>query len=71
MIWRLPQIAYGFLMIAGLLAVVALCFYVIWGIVMIAVSFVPIVGKRHRHDRWDELNATNLRPTGSNRNQRV
>jgi len=56
MLWRLAQIAYGVIGIVGLLALQALALYVLWWTVMIAVSKVPMIGKRHRHDRWDELN---------------
>jgi hypothetical protein len=35
-------------MIAALLALQALALYVIWWVVMIVVSCVPMVGKRHR-----------------------
>jgi len=55
--WKLAQLALGLLGIAAILAFLALCLYVIWWAVMIVVSYVPILGKRHRHDRWDELNA--------------
>lgn len=55
-LWRTAQLAYGFLLIAGLMAVAALCFYVIWLAVMAVVSFLPMIGQRHRHARWDELN---------------
>lgn len=43
-------------MIAALMAVQALVLYMIWWIVMIAVSFVPVIGKKHRHRDWERLN---------------
>jgi hypothetical protein len=46
----------GLAMIAGLLALHALAFYVIWWVVMIVVSCVPMVGKRHRHREWERMN---------------
>jgi len=45
----------GLLGIAMLLAAVALVFYLTWWAVMLVVRFIPIVGTRHRHDRWDEF----------------
>jgi hypothetical protein len=42
--------------IAGLLAIVAALFYGLAWAVLIVVRFVPVIGKRHRHDRWHELN---------------
>jgi hypothetical protein len=47
--------------IAGLLALVAALFYGLSWAVLIAVRFIPVSGKRHRHERWDELNR---RPPG-------
>lgn len=44
--------------ISGLLAVVGAIFYAIAWLALAAVSFVPIIGNRHRHKRWDELNAS-------------
>jgi len=48
-VWKLAQPAYGFLLIVGMMATVALCFYIIWWMVMIVMTFIPIIGKRHRH----------------------
>ena len=42
--------------IAGLLAVVGVLFYALCWLTISLVMFFPIVGKRHRHARWDELN---------------
>jgi hypothetical protein len=56
MLWRLTQMASGVLGIIGLLAAQALVLYVLWWVVMLVVSMIPVIGKRHRHDRWDELN---------------
>jgi hypothetical protein len=60
--WRAAQLAYGLLIIAGLMAAVAFCFYMIWCVVMFVVSFIPIVGQRGRHDRWDEFNGRGREP---------
>ena len=60
--WNVLQVAYGLLLIAGLLAVVGLVFYLIWWLVMIAVSFIPIIGKRGRHDRWEQFNGRGREP---------
>jgi len=50
------QLAYGFALIAGLLAVQLALFYVIWWLVLAVVSYVPIVGRKHKHPDWDRLN---------------
>lgn len=42
--------------IAGLLLAVGAIFYALAWIALAAASYFPIIGKRHRHDRWDELN---------------
>ncbi len=42
--------------IVGLLAVVGAVFYGLAWITLTLVRFVPMIGKRHRHARWDELN---------------
>ena len=41
--------------IAGLLALMAVVFYGVGWVVMFTLRFVPLIGKRHRHERWDEL----------------
>ena len=41
--------------IAGLLVLMAAVFYGVGWAVMFAMRFVPLIGKRHRHERWDEL----------------
>ena len=46
----------GLAFIAFLLGVLAITFYLIWWVVMIAVSFIPMIGKRHRHRDWDRAN---------------
>lgn len=51
------QLASGFAMIAGLLAIQAAVLYAIWWLVMLVVGFVPIVGKKHKHRDWERLNA--------------
>ena len=50
------QVVGGLVMIAGLLALNALALYAMWWLAMIAVSFFPIIGKKHRHSDWDRLN---------------
>ena len=45
--------------IAGLLAIIALAFYVIWRIAMVAVSRLPIIGRKHKHADWDRLQKSN------------
>lgn len=51
------QLAYGFALIAGLLAAQAAALYVLWWLVMMVVHFVPIVGRRHKHRDWNRLNS--------------
>jgi hypothetical protein len=46
----------GLSIIAGLLAAHALALYLIWWLVMIVVTWVPLVGRRHRRRNWDRLN---------------
>ena len=50
------QILIAVLGIASLLMLNALAFYVIYRIVMMTVSFIPAIGKKHRHGDWDRLN---------------
>ena len=50
------QVVLGLGSIAGLLALQALVLYLIWWVVMIVVSFVPTIGRKHRHRDWDRLN---------------
>jgi|RhiMetdeSRZDD1v2_1073273.scaffolds.fasta_scaffold318273_3 hypothetical protein len=42
--------------IVGLLAVVGAVFYGLAWTALTLVRFVPMIGKRHRHARWDDLN---------------
>jgi hypothetical protein len=41
--------------IVGLLAAVAAVMYAFCWTVLLLVRFVPVIGRRHRHPRWDEL----------------
>jgi hypothetical protein len=44
------------LTITALLVAVGVAFYaLVWVSLMVASSF-PIIGRRHRHQRWDDLN---------------
>jgi hypothetical protein len=49
------QIASAVGIIAGLMAVVAGLLYAFCCAVLLLVAFIPVVGKRHRHTRWEEL----------------
>lgn len=53
---KVLQLLAGFVMIAALLAIQALALYVLARIVLIAVSRMPMIGRKHRHDGWDRLN---------------
>jgi hypothetical protein len=44
------------LIVGGLLVAVGGLFYAICWVVLSAVQFFPLIGQRHRHPRWDELN---------------
>jgi hypothetical protein len=46
----------GVAVIALLLGAMALALYLIWWFVMLIVSFIPMVGKRHKHADWERLN---------------
>ena len=48
-------IASAIAIIAGLMAVVALLFYAFCWTILLVLRFVPVIGRRHRHPRWDEL----------------
>lgn len=39
----------------GLVAVVGVVFYALWWFSLMVVQFFPVIGKRKRHKRWDEL----------------
>lgn len=56
MVTTVLQFIGGLAMVAGLLALNALALYLIWWVAMIAVSFLPMIGKRHRHPEWERLN---------------
>ena len=51
----LGQIIEVLAMIAGLMAVVAGLFYAFSWLMLLVVSLFPVIGKRHRHGRWNEL----------------
>jgi hypothetical protein len=42
---------------AAVLAVSAAAFYSLCYLTLSVVRLFPMIGKRHRHRRWDELNA--------------
>ena len=50
------QLAHGFALIAGLLAIQFALLYAIWWLVLVVVSYVPIIGRKHKHPNWDRLN---------------
>ena len=57
MFWGLLRLASALLMIAGLLVAIWASLYAVRYVVLITTSFIPLVGKRHRHDRWTEMNS--------------
>jgi hypothetical protein len=50
------QLAYGFAVIAGLMAVQAAALYAIGWLVLLVCRYVPLVGRKHRHKDWQRLN---------------
>jgi hypothetical protein len=50
------QLLYAFAAIVGLVAIQAAALYAIWWLVLFVFRFVPIAGKRHRHEDWQRLN---------------
>ena len=50
------QILLAVLGITGLLTLNALVLYAIYRVVKVTVSFIPAIGKKHRHGDWDRLN---------------
>jgi hypothetical protein len=53
LLWILLQMV---LIIGGLMAAVGALFYALCWVALSMVQFFPIIGKRHRHARWDEMN---------------
>jgi hypothetical protein len=43
------------LIIAGLVVTVGAVLYAVSWMLLLAVQFFPVIGKRNRHARWDEL----------------
>jgi hypothetical protein len=58
------QIVSALGIIVGLLAVVAAVMYGFCWTVLLLVRFVPVIGRRHRHPRWDELTKRSGRGSG-------
>jgi hypothetical protein len=50
------QLVYGLAIIAGLMAVQAAALYAIGWLVLLIFRYVPLVGKKHRHEHWQRLN---------------
>jgi hypothetical protein len=46
----------GVVFIALLLGMIVFGVYAVGWIVLVATRFLPMIGKRHRHDEWDRLN---------------
>lgn len=44
------------LIITALVVAVGVVFYAVAWVSLVVASCFPIVGKRHRHQRWDDLN---------------
>jgi len=50
------QLAYVVAMIVGLMAIQAAALYAIGWLVLLICRYIPLVGKRHRHEHWARLN---------------
>jgi F0F1-type ATP synthase assembly protein I len=50
------QLVYAVAAIAGLVAIQVAALYAIWWLVLLVFRFIPIVGKKHRHENWQRLN---------------
>lgn len=70
MLMKLALVAGVLAVIAVMVAVVGLCFYMVGWAVMMAVRFLPMIGKRHRHDRWAQFQTGRVRPPSSNANDK-
>jgi hypothetical protein len=57
------QLAIALIGIVGLLLAVYLCLHLVRIFVGLAAGLLPLIGRRHRHNRWTEMNATNEPPT--------
>ena len=44
------------LIITALVVAVGAAFYALVWVSLMVASYFPIIGKRHRHQRWDDLN---------------
>jgi hypothetical protein len=51
-------------MIAGLLLVIGLLWFLICWLALAIVSYVPMIGRRHRHRDWERLNRGGARDVG-------
>jgi hypothetical protein len=49
------QLLGGIVGIAALLALLALALYLLWRLAMVVVSFIPTIGKKHKHAEWERL----------------
>ena len=49
----LAQFILGLILIAATLAVEAIALIALCWVVMVVFRFFPLVGRKHRHDRWD------------------
>ena len=50
------QLVYVVAMIIGLMAVQAAALYAIGWVVLLVFRYIPLIGKKHRHERWHQLN---------------
>jgi hypothetical protein len=57
--WGVLRLVSALLMIAGLLVAIWASLHVVRYVILLATSFIPLVGRRRRHDRWIEMNSVN------------
>jgi hypothetical protein len=50
------QVLQSLAMIAGLVALVGALLYGFSWAVLSLVQFFPVIGRKHRHERWEEMN---------------
>jgi hypothetical protein len=52
----LMQLLGGFAIIAAIMGALALAGYVMWWLALVAITRLPMIGRRHRHRDWEQLN---------------
>lgn len=50
------NVVYAFAVVAGLLVLWWLGIRLFWWLILSLSSLVPFIGRKHRHERWDQVN---------------